>query len=237
MATKVTSKVATSTKAAPADKAKAAIKVVAVPAALSLAIQKSASDEVAKTIAISTAEQSIVKVGKLTGETMAKHGYEVTRASIKPLWEAAYKAANAKAPATKQKDEKALVLYAGQQLSRVMSIAFPGGKDADPKARQVAASNRDRGLNENKPVQVVYGLSTGRLAFDKKGEIVEVRQQTRGASNKLTPFAAFSKTLKDSMSAYKQAKGSIEQMLTAFSDIAVELELIEDGNDLKKLLE
>lgn len=230
MATKVQTKASEETKS---------VALVTVPSQVQTAISESASAETAKVIAVSTAEQSTVKLGKLVGTTMGKHPYETVRLSLKPLFEAAYKASNDKVPANKKKEDKAVSLYAGQQLSRIMGIAYPGGKEASPEQRKaiVEEVNKVLAKNPSLPTNTLYRVYGGKVKLDKKGELTEVKKSNRGGGNAKKPIDAFRDTLANAMSTAKSAKLTAEQMLTVFGDILVDLEMIEDASELRNMLE
>jgi hypothetical protein len=232
MAIRVSSKVSKSTKSEQGSSAaKAVVKLVQVPSQVIQLMTSTANAWSGAEIAATSREQTIVKLGQVIGNTMGRNPREVTKASIAAPLAKAYREANAKLPAERRKDEKALDLYVGQQRSRILNIAYPGGADADPQTAKRAAADLAKAISANLKQDEIHGVASGRLGY-KAGKLVEIKQHTRGGGNKVKPLDAFRKGLKELLSAAKSAKLSKQQMAVGIHDVGVtDLEIWDDAED------
>lgn len=221
------------------------IVAVTVPAEIKSAVSSLASADSAYQIASTSREQTIIKLGELTQKHMSKYAYEVTRLSLKPLMEAAFKATNAKNPHGKPDD--ALKLYIGQQLARVMSVAYPGGKEATPTARKEAMKQFEAGKAAGLAQTKLLDLAAGRAKLAKdtregaeKNAVILVpvkKDENRGGHNAKAPIDVFTKTVHDAMTAAKVANIDREQMLIIFADGLIALEYMDKETETLTIAE
>lgn len=234
-------KMKASNKTAPVVAAKAKAKeivTVKVPVEITSAITTLATSEVAVFDASTAREQTIVGLGDKVKTHLGINSYEVTRASLKPVFETSYSAANKKAKSPKS--DEALGLYIGQQLSRVMLLAYPGGKDATPKERERQAK------------QIAAGKAAGlgqvaMLALAKKGATLVIDKDTkkptvvppstggdnRGGHNAKTPLEQITEMLGKVVDIAKGGEIDREQVLTILATHLVTAELMTADETLE----
>lgn len=234
---KVSSKVSKSTKETSKAKAeKVVIKLIAVPSQVQTMVQSMATAAYQADVAIGGREKSIINLGLLVGNTMGNSPRDVTKASIAPLIARALREANEKLGKDhpKHRDDKALTLYIGQQLSRIVSVAYPGGKDASAKEREKATQDTKRALAENRPQPEILKFASGGLKF-QGNKVVEVENHTRGAANKIAPLDKVRRSLKSLMSEAKTAGIKKEQFMLALYDQGIDLKWWSDDEEMKAL--
>lgn len=241
-----TAAVSTSAKAVSKEKATGLeVQIVPVHVEIKSAVSSLASADSAYQIASTSREQTIIKLGELTQKHMSKHAYEITRLSLKPLMEAAFQSTNAKL--SNPKPEKALMLYIGQQLARVMSIAYPGGKEATPTARKQAQAEFEKGKAANLPQTKLLDLVAGRAKLAKdtregaeKNAVILVpvkKDENRGGHNAKAPIDVFTSTVHNAMTAAKVASIDREQMLVIFADGLIALEYMDKETETLTIAE
>lgn len=246
MAVKVSSKVNATKK-----QAANAVKPVALSASIASLIGATASSSYASQIAATSHDQSIVTLGAALWKDMGKLGREVVSVSIEAPFAKAYREANDKLnmlkdpmgkpygpknPHPKYKDADALKLYIGQQRSRVLVCAFPGGKEASEKESNAARVEMAKAIAARKSQPDVIKVASGNFKLDaKSGDLVRVKEHRRGGHNKATPFEAIKKTLKDAIAQAKSAKLSKAQFMTALYDEGIEAKWWADIEEMGAL--
>jgi hypothetical protein len=232
-----TSKSATVT-AAPAAKASAKVtsktievQTVKVPEAVTSAVSALASNEAAVFNATAAREQTIVNVGDKVKVHLGKNPYDVTFASLKPVFYEAAKASNPKA-------EDALKLYTGQQLSRVMLLAYPGGKDATPKQREQQTAEIEKGKKLGLGQVALFSLAKkgARVIVDKetkKPTVVTPQKDNRGGANKKAPIDSINEALGTIVNQAVAAKIDREQILTMLAAHFVAAEMMTEDESLE----
>lgn len=242
---KASTKASKSSTVTPAPAAKASAKVtsktievvtVKVPEAVSSAVSALASNEAAVFNATAAREQTIVNVGDKVKVHLGKNPYDVTFASLKPVFYDAYKASNAKA--SNPKTEDALKLYTGQQLSRVMLLAYPGGKDATPKQREQQTAEIEKGKKLGLGQVALFSLAKkgARVIVDKetkKPTVVTPQKDNRGGANKKAPIDSINEALGAIVNQAVAAKIDREQILTMLAAHFVAAEMMNEDESLE----
>lgn len=209
------------------------VQTVKVNAEVSALIMSVADADAKVQVAVTQSNQTIIKLGDCVGTTMGKNEYAVTRASLAPLFVAAYTKTNSLSSARRPED--ALKLYIGQQLARVMSIAYPGGKDASASERKAATKQLEAGKKAGLGTNALITLARGAAKLDKdesgKTVLIPIKNDNRGGGNKLTPIDTLKKTLESSLTAAKAADIDREQMLTLISDVLIALEMMDSETE------
>lgn len=239
-----TASVSTSTKAAAKATAPEVV-TIKVPASVFSAITSLASADASYQAASTSREKTIIVLGSEVQKTMSSNEYEAVRLSLKPLMEAAFGITNKKSAAPKE--EKALALYVGQQLARVMSVAYPGGKAATPAARKAALQQFQQGQAANLPQTKLLELVAGRakLAPDKSegaapNAVVLVpvkKDENRGGHNAKTPIETLTATIGTALTAAKTADIDREQILVIIADALIALELMDKETESLEIVE
>lgn len=214
------------------------IVAVKVPSQVQSAITESASADSNARLAVSTSEQSIVRLGKIIGTTMGSNDREVTRISVFPLFTAAYQTANTKLPTDRQKSELALKLYVGQQVSRVISLAYPGGKNATKAQVRTALTELEKGQKLGISTLGLIQLAGGKskIVVDPtthKAKVVRVVSGGSGGGNQKAPIDALKATMETALTAASQASIDLEQMLTIIAETLITLKVMETGESLQ----
>lgn len=206
---------------------KAVIALLTVSASYKAKVKGAASADAAKVAAITKSEQTIVALGDSTATEFKGKERETVRLSVLPVFIEAF-------TANGQTEE-----YAKQQLSRVLSIAFPGGAKADAdsvkRGQSELAKGRKAGLGTNDLVR----LANGKAVYDeKKEEIVSVGSGGSGGGNKKSPKETFETVIESALVALcKNAKKAfVPVALNAFVDVAVQLKL-QGAKELSEFLE
>lgn len=186
---------------------------IKVNAAIVAQINVCATADQAAAVHIATRDRGLVKLGTLIGEKMGKIGYTETREAIKPLLEAAY--------AKVGKD----ALYSGQQLSRVMALAYPGGKSNQDDKVLISKARKqlEKGLKAGASTLKLVSLATGKAAYNEKGEIVPIRPHAP-RHNEKTPIDTLRAALAAALTAAKTAEIDEDQIAVAFLELAAECE-------------
>lgn len=205
----------------PAIEAKAEIQVT-ISKAIVATIAPLASADATAQAAMRARDKQVVVTGTVIGEDkslqviLQAHGRSPIQKALKPLFVEAYAKAG--------RDE----LYAGQQLSRVLSIAFPGGLNAKPKEIEKAKANLAKGIAANEETLTLIGLSTGRLAYQKDGTIAKrVTAAGSGGHNAKSPLESFAFTVGNAVTSAKEAKLDALQLLNVLIDALKASEMID----------
>lgn len=214
-------KVTTKATATPATEAKAEVQVTISKAIVATIAPLATADATAQA-AMRARDKQVVIAGTVIGAdpsllaVLAEHGRSPIQKALKPLFVEAYKKAG--------RDE----LYAGQQLSRVLSIAFPGGLNAKPKEVEKAKANLAKGIAANEETLTLIGLSTGRLAYQKDGTIAKrVTTAGSGGHNAKTPLDQFTFVVGNAVTAAKTAELDALQLLNVLIDALKAAEMID----------
>lgn len=221
---KATVKATTSTETSTEAKAEAKAEVqVTISKAIVATIAPLATADATAQAAMRARDKQVVVAGTLIGNdkdlliVLGVHGRSPIQKALKPLFVEAYAKAN--------RDE----LYAGQQLSRVLSIAFPGGKAAKPKEVEKAKANLAKGIANNEETLTLIGLSTGRLVYQKDGTIAKrvTTGSGSGGHNAKTPLEQFTFTVSNAVTSAKEAKLDALQLLNVLIDALKASEMID----------
>lgn len=192
------------------------ILTVTIAASVTTAIRSVAKDDATAFVAATKSEKSLLTLADKLKEAHGKDNRDAVSAALKPLFIAAYKAAG-------KRDES----YALQQKSRVVSLAFPGGKKATDKERENAAKQLTAGIAKGYNVNDLIQLANGGAVIKKVGseeKIVSLRSAP--AHNAKKPADAYKASIEAALVAYcKNAKGDFIQSLNWFVDIACKLEI------------
>lgn len=192
----------------------AEIVLLQVSAAYRAKVIGAAKADSVKAQAITKAEQTIVTLGDDTAKEFKDKEREAVRQSILPVFVKAYS------------ENGSTEEYAKQQLSRVLSIAFPGGAkgdaDSQKRGKEQLAKGRALKLGTNDLVR----LANGKAILDKENKIVTVVSGGSGGSNAKTPKETFEAGVEKLLIDYcKTAKKSFPVALNSFIDIGVTLKL------------
>lgn len=229
----------------PTTEAKAEVQVTISKAIVATIAPLATADATAQA-AMRARDKQVVVAGQTIGAdasllaVLAIHGRSPIQKALKPLFVEAYAKAG--------RDE----LYAGQQLSRVLSIAFPGGlkpggKDASPakkaKAIEAAKANLAKGIAHNAETLDLIKLANGSLAYHKDGTLAKVeRSGGSGGGNAKTPLDTYTFVIGNAVSAAKTASLDALQLLNVLIDALKAVEMIDEeeaeaiGNAAKEAL-
>lgn len=242
--------VSTSSKAVASTKATTdtkEVQTVSVPSQVRSAIETSATASAAAQVAVTTQEQTIVKLGELVGNTMGKNARDITRASLKPIFAEAYGKANKSL--SRPKDDTSLALYVGQQMSRVLSIAYPGGLKATPAQANAARKQIELGKAAGLGTLALLDLAGGKAKVHtdpatNKATVVKVANSAAttngpgsGGGNAKTPLETLTKSIGDALTLAKTADIDREQMLVIISDALITLEMMDATTEVLQIAE
>lgn len=196
--------------------------LVAVPAAVKSAITNAAKVQGQATLAAQTAQKTNLNLGKLIGKEMAKHGREAAQKALMPLFVEAYGGETKK-------------LYAGQQLSRVIGFAFPGGRGQETKVVKRAQEQLRKGEALDMGVNDLAKLASGNFVIGKDDKIEKIRT-TSGGGNRKKPEDTFKDAITEALEAYcKTANVDFGVALNQFVEVAVTME-IDDAKGISEQL-
>lgn len=215
----------------PATEAKTEV-VVSISKAIVATIAPLASADATAQAAMRARDKQVVVAGTVTGQDkdllqiLATHGRSPIQKALKPLFVEAYAKAG--------RDE----LYAGQQLSRVLSIAFPGGlkpggKDASPakraKAVERAKTMLAKGLEKNEETLTLIALANGSKIYGSDGKLADVKKDGgSGGGNAKPPLDTFTFIVGNAVTAAKEAKLDALQLLNVLIDALKASEMINE---------
>lgn len=199
-----------------------AVEAVKVSAATIAALNAAIASDVSRIAAAKVAEKSIIKAGHAIRDAKFQ-SLDVAKASCKPIVEAAY----IKAGQT--------VMYAGQQLSRMLSIAFPGKKAPTEKARTRIVENLDAAIKSDKVgTNDCIKIANGSARYDAKTEkVIPLKADNRGGKNAKAPLDAYIAAVGNAVTAAAQAKLSLEQVVVAFAAAVIACELASDAEEIR----
>lgn len=214
-------KASTKTTAATKTEATATVKVSAAVISAITATATAAATQIAATKA---AGQTLVNLAtKIRADkALLSLTRDELRDALKPHFVEAYKAI--------EKDE----LYAGQQLARTIGYVLPGGASATKEQTEAQRVHFERGVTEKVDVNTLNKLASGALKYSKKGELIEVKKDTRGGGNAKKPLQAFKDAIDDATTKAKTAKLTLIQIGNAYIDALTACELI-DADDAEKI--
>lgn len=198
--------------------------IVTVPAAVQAAIGASAVAGQKAALAVSQSEQTQVKLSMLIRKSMPEDR-TATREALSPYFVAAY--------AKSGKDDK----YASEQLSRVLTLAYPGGAKPDAKTAQKASQELDKAIAANIGTNDLYTVArgSGKVIIDKatkKATVVPIKKDNRGGKNAKTPMESLTLHLGNALTSAKTASLTLEQMAVKTIESLVALQY--DLADIRK---
>jgi ABC-type transporter MlaC component len=222
---------------------------IVIPASIQTYVKANADASVGVLTANRAETKTNVEIGLAIGK--AKLGtYDQVKAALAPFYAGEYtkhaeKLAQAdylgdwkkakdseKAAAIKTAKEK-LEKLSGEQLSRALAIAFPGGKAGreNTKLATSATIERDSAIKLGFKTEEILSCARGNAKV-VQGKLIVVKKDKRGAKNKKTPLESFEFGIGNLVTTGAIGKLDKEQMAKAFISALIAQEVIKSGTEL-----